>query len=287
MIFWRRRLPGRAAMIFGRSHLTFSLRTRDPKWARQLSRRLAVYFDETFRTMEQVTKTLTNEQRDAILQSFRDLIRERLELRNLISSVPSEAQQIERLRHAPTSLEELNARFAKEESALAADPAARAVFEERQVAHEAIAELGNLDELKAIWTDALERNDTNVVMPLLSKVLEKQDLSIPPNSLALLKLKRDSIQAGLAVLEETTQSPRVYAAQDVTPIVRLIRVLQDVVGFGVTIPQKIAICPLVNELLTHAGLVGSVNLVRREANGRLVGGNLDGAGFIDGASKAA
>lgn len=221
MIFWRRRLPGRAAKIFGRSHLTFSLRTRDPKRARQLSRRLAVYFDESIGTMEQAIRTLTNEQRDAILQSFRDLIKERIELRELIGITPSEAQRIESLRHAPTSLEELNARFENEERALHANPAARAVFEERQAAHEAIAELGNLDELKTTWTNALERNDTDVVMPLLSKVLEKQGLSIPPNSLALLKLKRDSIQAGLAVLEETTQAPRAYAAQNVTPIVRL------------------------------------------------------------------
>lgn len=73
MIFWRRRLPGRAAIIFGRSHLTFSLRTRDPKRARQLSRRLAVHFDEIFDAMEQVTTALTKEQQEAILQSFRDL----------------------------------------------------------------------------------------------------------------------------------------------------------------------------------------------------------------------
>jgi hypothetical protein len=107
MIFWRRRLPGRAAKIFGRSHLTFSLRTRDPKNARQLSRRLAVHFDEIFDAMEQITGALTNEQREAVLQSFRDLIRERIELRELISSAPSEAQQIERVRNAPSSLEEL------------------------------------------------------------------------------------------------------------------------------------------------------------------------------------
>lgn len=125
MIFWRRRLPGRAAKIFGRSHLILSLRTRDPKRARQLSRCLAVHFDEIFNVMEQVTRTLTSEQQEAILQSFRDLIRKRLELMELISWIPSEAQQIEMLRNAPTSLEELNARFAKEQATLAADPDAR------------------------------------------------------------------------------------------------------------------------------------------------------------------
>ncbi|HJT11024.1 MAG TPA: hypothetical protein VJ790_00320 [Dongiaceae bacterium] len=87
--------------------------------------------------MEQVTRTLTSEQQEAILQSFRDLIRKRLELMELISWIPSEAQQIEMLRNAPTSLEELNARFAKEQATLAADPDARAIYEERQAAHEA------------------------------------------------------------------------------------------------------------------------------------------------------
>jgi integrase len=221
MIFWRRRLPGRAATIFGRSHLTFSLRTRDPKRARQLSRRLAVHFDEIFDAMEQVTRALTNEQREAILQSFRDLIRERIELRELISSAPSEAQQIERVRNAPRSLEELNTLFAGEEAFLAADPTARAVYEERRAAHEAIAELGNLDELKATWTDALQRNDTDVVMPLLNKALKKHGISIPSNSLALLKLKRESIQAGLAVIEEATHVTPAHTFQDAVPMVGL------------------------------------------------------------------
>lgn len=70
MIFWRRRLPGCTAKIFGRSHLTLSLRTRDPKRGRQLSRRLAVYFDEIFGAMEQVTTILTKDQQEAIFSLF-------------------------------------------------------------------------------------------------------------------------------------------------------------------------------------------------------------------------
>lgn len=220
-IFWRRRLPGRAANIFGRSHLTLSLRTRDPKRARQLSRRLAVYFDEIFGAMEQVTRTLTTEQREAILQSFRDLIRERLELRELISWTPSEAQQTERLRNAPTSLEELNARFAEEQATLAANPDARAIYEERQAAHEAIGELGSLKELKASWTDALQRNDTTLTMPLLDKALKKQGIAMPPNSLALLKLRRAAMETGLAVLEESAPTMPAQTDEREDPNVRL------------------------------------------------------------------
>jgi hypothetical protein len=81
--------------------------------------------------------------------------------------------------------------------------------------------MGNLDELKATWTDALRRNDTDVVMPILNKALERHGVSIPPNSLTLLKLKRESIQAGLAVIEESTQPTPSHTFQDAIPIVRL------------------------------------------------------------------
>jgi shikimate dehydrogenase len=59
-----------------------------------------------------------------------------------------------------------------------------------------------------------------------------------------------------------------------------------VVGFGITIPHKIAVTPLIDELLPQAKLVGSVNFVRRNADGTLVGDNLDGIGFIDGAKQS-
>lgn len=78
-------------------------------------------------------------------------------------------------------------------------------------------------------------------------------------------------------------SPLHVKPADLEATVRAIRNLQNVVGFGVTIPHKIAVCPFIDTLLPQAKLVGSVNFVRRDADGRLTGDNIDGAGFIDGA----
>ena len=81
-------------------------------------------------------------------------------------------------------------------------------------------------------------------------------------------------------------SPLHVKPADLEATVRAIRGFHNVVGFGITIPHKIAICPLIDELLPQAKLVGSVNFVRRDADGRLTGDNIDGAGFIDGANES-
>lgn len=81
-------------------------------------------------------------------------------------------------------------------------------------------------------------------------------------------------------------SPLHVKAADLERTVQAIRGFQNVVGFGITIPHKIAVAALIDELLPQAKLVGSVNFVRREAAGRLVGDNLDGAGFVDGAKES-
>ena len=81
-------------------------------------------------------------------------------------------------------------------------------------------------------------------------------------------------------------SPLHVKPADLEATVRAIRGFHNVVGFGITIPHKIAICPFIDELLPQAKLVGSVNFVRRDADGRLTGDNIDGAGFIDGARES-
>jgi len=81
-------------------------------------------------------------------------------------------------------------------------------------------------------------------------------------------------------------SPLHVKPADLERTVQAIRVFQNVVGFGVTIPHKIAVCPFIDELKPQAKLVGSVNFVRRDADGSLVGDNLDGAGFVDGAKQS-
>jgi shikimate dehydrogenase len=78
-------------------------------------------------------------------------------------------------------------------------------------------------------------------------------------------------------------SPLHVRPADLERAVLAIRTFQNVVGFGVTIPHKIAVCPFIDVLLPQAKLVGSVNFVRRDADGRLTGDNIDGAGFVDGA----
>lgn len=61
-----------------------------------------------------------------------------------------------------------------------------------------------------------------------------------------------------------------------------LRRLENVAGFGVTIPHKIAVVPLLDEVSDRARAVGAVNFVGRGADGRLRGDNIDGVGFIAG-----
>jgi shikimate dehydrogenase len=77
-------------------------------------------------------------------------------------------------------------------------------------------------------------------------------------------------------------SPLHVHPQDLATVVQALRCLRNVAGFGVTIPHKIAVVPLLDGLTDGARRVGSVNFVRRRADGSLLGDNLDGAGFVNG-----
>ena len=77
--------------------------------------------------------------------------------------------------------------------------------------------------------------------------------------------------------------PYVYAAFDVAPealpeAVAAIRAL-GLVGVNVTIPHKVAIMPLLDEIDPLAERIGAVNTVVNE-NGRLIGYNTDGLGYV-------
>jgi shikimate dehydrogenase len=62
--------------------------------------------------------------------------------------------------------------------------------------------------------------------------------------------------------------------------------VQNLGGVVVTVPHKTGIVHLCDALTPAAQAVGAVNVVRREADGRLVGDILDGKGFVTGlASK--
>lgn len=71
-------------------------------------------------------------------------------------------------------------------------------------------------------------------------------------------------------------------AEDLTLVVAGIRRMPNVIGLGVTIPHKITVIPLLDALTDRARRIGSVNAVRRNADGSLLGDNLDGQGFVDG-----
>ena len=69
-------------------------------------------------------------------------------------------------------------------------------------------------------------------------------------------------------------------AQSLRTVVDGLRATQNVSAIIVTVPHKIAIVELCDDLHPSARLMGAANLVRREADGRLVGGNFDGAGLV-------
>lgn len=72
------------------------------------------------------------------------------------------------------------------------------------------------------------------------------------------------------------------APGDLATVVQGLRRMNNLGGFVVTVPHKTAIPALCDELTPAAARIGAVNVVRRTADGRLVGGILDGEGFVAG-----
>src|SRR4051794_21858175 len=62
-------------------------------------------------------------------------------------------------------------------------------------------------------------------------------------------------------------------------VVSAMRSVESVAAIIVTVPHKIAMVELCDELHPSARLMGAVNIVRRDRDGRLVGANFDGAGM--------
>lgn len=69
-------------------------------------------------------------------------------------------------------------------------------------------------------------------------------------------------------------------------IVGSIRGMLNVIGVGVTIPHKVPMLGLADECTPRAARVGAVNFMRRDPDGRLIGDNIDGAGFVLGAEAS-
>lgn len=71
-------------------------------------------------------------------------------------------------------------------------------------------------------------------------------------------------------------------AEDLEATLGVLRRLANVIGFGVTIPHKIPIIAMLDRVTRNGELVGAVNFVRRDSDGRLTGHNVDGEGFVAG-----
>ena len=65
-----------------------------------------------------------------------------------------------------------------------------------------------------------------------------------------------------------------------------LRVWQNLLAVGVTMPHKEAIVPLLDSVTPRAAAIGSVNEVRRNSDGTLYGDMVDGAGFVRGVQSA-
>lgn len=76
--------------------------------------------------------------------------------------------------------------------------------------------------------------------------------------------------------------PMQVKAENLPTAVAALRAMENLGGFIITVPHKVALVPLLDEVTPHAKAIGAVNCVRREADGRLIGTMLDGTGFVAG-----
>lgn len=69
------------------------------------------------------------------------------------------------------------------------------------------------------------------------------------------------------------------APEDLADMARAFRGWRTLAGIGVTIPHKESMTHLVDELTPMARLCGATNVIRRDPDGRLIGGQFDGIGL--------
>jgi shikimate dehydrogenase len=72
------------------------------------------------------------------------------------------------------------------------------------------------------------------------------------------------------------------APEGLSTLMRGLRAWRNLVGAGVTMPHKGPITSEVDEVVGLATHIRTVNAIRREPDGRLIGANTDGAGFVEG-----
>ena len=79
--------------------------------------------------------------------------------------------------------------------------------------------------------------------------------------------------------------PMQVAPEGLETAVASFRAMENLIGFAATVPHKKAMASLCDELGEASRAIGAVNVVRREADGRLIGNMYDGAGFVAGLRK--
>lgn len=83
-----------------------------------------------------------------------------------------------------------------------------------------------------------------------------------------------------------TWVPMHVRAEHLPAVAAMLRGVENLRGLSVTVPHKVAMVALVDALTPRAQLSGSLNLVRREPDGTLLGDMVDGVGFVRGLAEA-
>jgi shikimate dehydrogenase len=76
------------------------------------------------------------------------------------------------------------------------------------------------------------------------------------------------------------------APEDMPALIRGLKGWRNLVGIGVTMPHKERIVAVCDEVVGLAKQMKAVNAIRREPDGRLIGANTDGSGFVNGLRRA-
>ena len=79
--------------------------------------------------------------------------------------------------------------------------------------------------------------------------------------------------------------PMGVRTMDYRDFLRSLFTLSNIRGALITMPHKIETMDLVDEVTPTAAIAGACNAVRREADGRLLGDQFDGAGFVRGVQR--
>lgn len=74
-------------------------------------------------------------------------------------------------------------------------------------------------------------------------------------------------------------------AENFAPVLRSLFTLENIRGALITMPHKVSVVDLCDELTPTVKVAGSCNAVKRDARGRLVGDMFDGEGFVRGLAR--